>query len=130
MEQSIQKNVIILVERDFLLGQIKMHNVKHAYVYCNNKLAGHLLRNRKRYVFIYDKDYVGPSIAINFPKSTRYYSSPYLFPYFYGLLPEGENKEFYCRAYHLNPDDNFEILTNLAWYETIGPVTVRSFKNG
>ena len=35
-----------------------------------------------------------PSISYTLPKSQKSFRSPYLFPYFFGLIPEGSNKEY------------------------------------
>jgi serine/threonine-protein kinase HipA len=98
--------------------------VKHAYVYYNWTLAGHLFRNSRRYVFVYDAGYTGPSIALDMPRTRRYYSSPYLFPYFSGLLPEGDNRAFWCRAHGIDPSDKWTMLTVLVSGDTIGAVNV------
>ena len=102
--------------------------VRKALVLSNGRTAGHLLANRRRYVFLYDDAYLaagGPSIAIGLPKSRRVFSSNYLFPYFSGLLPEGENRKFVCRRLKLDPNDGFALLLALAGHETIGNVVVR-----
>lgn len=99
-----------------------------AYVYYNRTLAGYLLKNRRRYVFLYDRNYAASknsSIALNLPKAKRVFTSANLFPFFQGLLPEGANKKFYCRQLNINPKDKFSMLLGLAQNETIGPVTVR-----
>lgn len=102
--------------------------VRSACVYYNNILAGHLLQNGRRFVFLYDSQYVAsryPSIALDMPKKKRFFSSPYLFPYFQGLLPEGANKSFFCERLGIPRSDKFLMLLKLANYETIGAITVR-----
>ena len=102
--------------------------VRMATVLSNGRTAGHLLANGRRFVFLYDKAYLAsgaPSIAIGLPKSKRIFSSRFLFPYFSGLLPEGENRKFVCGRLGLDPDDGFGLLTALAGRETIGNVVVR-----
>ena len=102
--------------------------VRSACVYYNNVLAGYLLQNGRRFAFLYDPQYVAsrnPSIALDMPKKKRFFSSPYLFPYFQGLLPEGANKSFFCDRLGIPRSDKFMMLLKLANYETIGAVTVR-----
>ena len=102
--------------------------VRSACVYYNNILAGYLLQNGRRFAFLYDPQYVAsrnPSIALDMPKKKRFFSSPYLFPYFQGLLPEGANKSFFCERLGIPRSDKFMMLLKLANYETIGAVTVR-----
>jgi serine/threonine-protein kinase HipA len=102
--------------------------VRSACVYYNNILAGYLLQNGRRFAFLYDAQYVAsrnPSIALDMPKKKRFFSSPYLFPYFQGLLPEGANKAFFCERLGIPRSDKFMMLLKLANYETIGAVTVR-----
>ena len=104
------------------------YKVRSACVYYNDILAGHLLQNSKGYAFFYDSNYAtsrNPSIALDMPKKKRLFRSPYLFPYFQGLLPEGANKTFYCERLGINRSDKFAMLLNLANHETIGAVTVR-----
>ncbi|SMG39117.1 HipA N-terminal domain-containing protein [Fibrobacter sp. UWB13] len=102
--------------------------VRKAVVYYNDILAGRLLLNRGRYTFIYDLKYMSsgnPSIALDMPKRKRYFCSPYLFPFFQGLLPEGENKSFLCERLGISRSDKFTMLVKLANHETIGAITVR-----
>ena len=102
--------------------------VRRAEVYYNDILAGVLLLNRGRYTFIYDLKYMyssNPSIALDMPKRKRYYCSPYLFPFFQGLLPEGANKSFLCERLGISRSDKFTMLVKLANHETIGAITVR-----
>lgn len=104
------------------------HKVRCACVYYNDILAGYLLQNGRGFAFLYDSAYVeshNPSIALDMPKKNRLFRSPYLFPYFQGLLPEGANKAFYCERLGISPADKFAMLVELANYETIGAITVR-----
>jgi len=109
-----------------------VHNkIRKAQVLKNGKTAGYLLANKRRFVFIYDSDYLangGSSIAIGFPKTQRIFSSRYLFPFFSGLLPEGENLAYICRSLKLNSKDKFALLLELAQNETIGAITVKGIE--
>ena len=102
--------------------------VRKAEVYYNKIHAGILLLNRGRYTFIYDREYMfsnHPSIALDMPKRNRFFCSPYLFPFFQGLLPEGANRAFLCRCLGISSSDKFTMLVKLANHETIGAITVR-----
>lgn len=102
--------------------------IRKARVLNNGETAGYLLTNKRRFVFIYDSDYIangGNSIAIGFPKKQRIFSSRHLFPFFSGLLPEGENLAYTCRCLKLDPTDKFNLLQELAQHETIGAITVQ-----
>lgn len=104
------------------------HNIRSACVYYNDILAGYLLQNRRGFVFLYDSNYAAsrnPSIALDMPKKKRLFCSPYLFPFFQGLLPEGANKSFYCDRLGISRTDKFMMLMKLANHETIGAITVR-----
>jgi len=102
--------------------------IKKAYVLNNADLAGYLLKNGRRYVFMYDLRYVlsnKPSISLSLPVKKRVFSSPFLFSFFQGLLPEGANKKFHCDMLKIDRNDDFSLLLQLAGSETIGSVTVR-----
>lgn len=104
------------------------YRIRKARVQKNGKTAGYLLANKRRFVFIYDNDYLangGSSIAIGFPKAQRIFSSRYLFPFFSGLLPEGESKASICKKMRIDSRNKFEMLRELAQNETIGDITVQ-----
>lgn len=104
------------------------YRVRKARVFKNGILAGYLLASRRKFVYIYDRDYLangGASVAIGLPRAKRIFYSRYLFPFFSGLLPEGENKAYICKKLRINPDDKFAMLVELAQHETIGNVTVQ-----
>ena len=110
------------------MNKTAKYKVRKLRVLKNGKCAGYLLANKRRFVFLYDRDYLaegGSSIAIGFPKKQRIFSSRYLFPYFSGLLPEGENLSYTCRCLKLDPTDKFNLLQELAQHETIGAITVQ-----
>lgn len=65
-----------------------------------------------------------PSISLSLPKSNREYSSDNLFPFFFNMLPEGDNKQVACRLLKIDESDHFGLLLNTAGYDTIGAVTV------
>lgn len=106
---------------------------RKAEVFFNNTLAGILEKvDRQLYVFRYEDDYYSnperKAISLTMPKTKQEYQSPYLFPFFFGLLSEGYNKEIQCRLLRIDPNDHFSHLLATAHTETIGPVTVREIK--
>lgn len=105
--------------------------IHKACVFKNGKIAGYLLANRSHFVFLYDANYLangGTSIAIGFPKTQKIFYSRHLFPFFSGLLPEGENKDSTCKKLRINPKNKFTMLQELAKNETIGDITVQGVK--
>jgi len=102
---------------------------KKAEVYFNGKLAGYLSKINNRYAFQYDKNYVfdldNPAISLTLPKQIDPFYSDILFPFFYGLLSEGDNKELQCRILKIDETDHFTRLLKTAEFDTIGGITVR-----
>lgn len=101
---------------------------KRAKVLNNGELAGYLSRTREGYVFTYENGYFGdasrPAISLTLPKKAKEYRSRSLFPFFFGLLAEGENKKAQCRVLKIDEEDHFTRLLKTAGTETIGAVTV------
>lgn len=102
---------------------------RHGKVYHNGRFAGRLGRTDSGFVFTYDDAYRAdpslPPIALGFPKSRKEFRSPVLFPFFYGLLAEGANKNLQCAILRIDENDHFTRLLRTAGEETIGAVTVR-----
>jgi HipA-like protein len=65
-----------------------------------------------------------PAISLTLPKTTQEYSSDFLFPFFYNMLPEGTNKQVVCRLLRIDENDYFGLLLSTAKYDTIGAVTI------
>lgn len=65
-----------------------------------------------------------PAISLTLPKTTQEYSSDFLFPFFFNILPEGTNKQVVCRLLRIDENDYFGLLLSTAKYDTIGAVTV------
>ena len=104
-------------------------NSRKANVYCNGLQAGTLSETEDGFSFVYeDRFYLDPSkpaISLTLPKTRQEYRSKSLFPFFYGLLAEGENKHNQCRNLKLDERDHFTRLMKTAHTETIGAITVR-----
>ncbi len=99
-------------------------------VFYNNRFAGIIEKtDRGEYVFTYDNDYytdaLSENISISLPKNKKVYYSKFLFPFFFGLLSEGTNKEKQCRLLKIDENDNFTRLIKTVDADAIGPVTIR-----
>ena len=110
-----------------------MNTETKAIVYFNNIPAGELIKSSSGYVFVYLASYLAdtklPSISLSLPKRSEPFHSKFLFPYFFGLLSEGENKDIICRTYKIDKEDYFGLLLCSAEYDTIGPITVKEVKS-
>jgi serine/threonine-protein kinase HipA len=102
---------------------------KAGLVYYNDVLAGRLEFRSNEYTFTYDPAYLAdgslPSISLSLPKSRKEHRSSVLFPFFFGLLAEGVNKDVQCRALKIDEEDHFTRLLRTAGESTIGAITVR-----
>ena len=101
-----------------------------AGVYNNGMLAGILEKTAgDHYTFTYWDDYFAnrnmPAISLSFPKTKKQYEATELFPFFYGLLAEGINKDIQCRLLKIDEEDNFTRLIKTAGEDTIGAITVK-----
>ena len=71
--------------------------------------AGILMRGRDgfrfRYLPAYRKDASLPAVAVTLPKRNRTYRSAYFFPYFFGVLPEGDGARLQCAHLHCAETD-------------------------
>jgi len=105
-----------------------MNNATSAIVNFNSMPAGELIKDSSGYTFYYLPSYLAdselPSISLSFPKRSEAFHSKFLFPFFFGLLSEGENKDIICRTYKIDKQDYFGLLVNSAAYDTIGPITI------
>jgi HipA-like protein len=102
--------------------------MRRANVYCRGILAGILSKDSGGYRFGYLAEYLRnsalPAISLTFPKQEATFRSAVLFPFFFGLLAEGENKALQCRLLRIDEDDHFTRLLRTCTTETIGGVTV------
>ena len=104
--------------------------MRRANVYCRSVLAGTLCKDEEagRYRFQYAPEYLrdpkNPAISLSFPKREVGFESPVLFPFFFGLLAEGDNKALQCRVLKIDESDHFTRLLKTCAAETIGGITV------
>jgi HipA-like protein len=99
-------------------------------IYRNGILAGILIEeNRNSYIFRYDNSYINDNskaaISLTLPKTKQEYKSEYLFPFFFNMLSEGENKKLQITQLKIDENDNFGLLMATAQYDTIGAITVK-----
>ncbi len=103
--------------------------MRSGIVYCKGRRAGRLEERAEGYAFMYDADYLADasasSVSLTLPKTQQVYLSRQLFPFFVGLLTEGEQAAFQCRTLHLDREDYFGRLLACAGEDTIGAVTVK-----
>jgi HipA-like protein len=101
---------------------------RKANVYFNRELAGYLIKKEWEYIFLYDEkcfhDKQKPPISLTLPKDRIEHRTGILFPFFFGLLAEGENKDIQCRIFKFDENDHFTRLITTAGTDTIGAVTV------
>lgn len=104
--------------------------MRRAEVYSNSRLAGVITQSDRRdYTFIYDAAYLADdkasAISLTMPKRAEPYESSVLFPFFFNMLSEGDNKAAQCRLLRIDEEDDFELLLATATTDTIGAITVK-----
>ena len=77
-----------------------------------------------RYAPSYRADSSTSSVAFSISKTRSVHRSSVLFPFFYGLLAEGEQKEEQCRALRIDERDHFTRLAETCRRGVIGAVWV------
>lgn len=105
---------------------------RKAAVYNNGILAGYIEKESGNYIFQYVEEYFQDSnqtaISLTLPKSETAYKSNTLFPFFFGLLSEGANKQAQCRLLKIDENDHFSLLLRTAHSDTIGAVTIKAIE--
>ena len=99
-------------------------------VYVHDIKAGTLTETDEgKYIFQYDPKYLSNKsnepISLTMPLRSDEYISNVLFPFFFNMLSEGENREIQSQILHIDKDDEFGILLETAQYDTIGSVTIK-----
>lgn len=84
--------------------------------------------NPTGYNFEYYEEYVTNGrmpVCIAMPVRKEAFQSEVLFPYFFNILSEGDNRAIQSSYLRIDKDDDFGILMETARYDTPGNVTVR-----
>ncbi|MEJ0056755.1 MAG: HipA N-terminal domain-containing protein [Bacteroidota bacterium] len=107
---------------------------RKADVFINGRLAGTLEKfSQLEYVFSYKDEYyfnsICPPISLTLPKTQQVYKSTSLFPFFFGLLSEGVNRQTQARLLRIDEHDHFSLLLATAESDTIGAITVKEIKS-
>lgn len=104
--------------------------MRQANVFIRGIAAGILTEeNPGSYIFKYNDTYFNdsamPDISLTLTKKQQAYRSEYLFPFFYNLLSEGNNKAVQCRRLKIDEKDYFGLLLATAMDDTIGAITIK-----
>jgi serine/threonine-protein kinase HipA len=104
--------------------------MRQAIVFMRGIEAGMLTEeNPKSYIFQYNDTYFNdsamPDISLTLTKKQKEHRSEYLFPFFYNLLSEGNNKVVQCRRLKIDEKDYFGLLLATAMDDTTGAVTIK-----
>lgn len=104
--------------------------MKQGTVFYRDITAGVISKDADGYVFRYDPMYFAdssmPAVSATLPKTQREYRSRHLFPFFFGLLAEGSQKERQCRELQIDENDHFTRLLETSAYGAIGAVYVKA----
>ncbi len=108
--------------------------MRSAKVFYKSEEAGVLQqKDDGSYSFDYNNTWLDnplkPSISLTLPKNQTSFQSSTLFPFFFNLLPEGDNKQVVCKLNRLEEDDYFGQLIVVGQYDTIGAVKVVELKH-
>lgn len=103
--------------------------MRKAKVIYKNEWAGTLSQLADgSFEFSYEKDWLDnsskPPVSLTLPKQDEAFRSPYLFPFFYNMLPEGTNKQVVCYNLRIDEKDHFGILMATAKFDAIGAVRI------
>lgn len=103
--------------------------MKSGIVYFRDVPAGVLAHGKRGYAFRYLEDYLRnasmPPISLTIPKRSGTYRSNVLFPFFFGLLTEGVQRDIQCRLMKMDEGDYFTRLVKTSKDGAIGAVHVR-----
>lgn len=108
--------------------------MRKAEVLYKSEVAGILTQtDTGNFVFRYTDSWYNsndkPAISLIIPKTQQEYTSDYLFPFFYNMLPEGSNKQVVCFEMRIDSKDVFGLLLATAQSDTIGAVQVIKTEN-
>ncbi|MCB0844225.1 MAG: HipA N-terminal domain-containing protein [Bacteroidetes bacterium] len=103
--------------------------MRKALVFYKGEEAGILTQaDDGKFVFEYHDNWLTdsykPSISLTLPKNQQIHHQDQIFPFFFNMLPEGNNKRLVCNLLRIDEDDYFGLLLATARFDTIGAVTV------
>lgn len=109
--------------------------MRQAQVFFKNEVAGLLTQlDNGTFSFKYNEAWLvnnsKPAISLTLPKRKKAYTAPFLFPFFFNMLPEGNNKQTICQALRIDEDDYFGLLLHTARVDAIGAVTIVKTETG
>lgn len=87
---------------------------------------------RTRYRFRYIPEWVvnrNRPVSASLPVRLEPYESPRLFPFFVGMLAEGELRRIQARQARIDEGDDFALLLATAGEDALGAVTIRTLEN-
>ena len=105
--------------------------MRSGIVYVSDIAAGVISETDSGYEFSYYKDYLRneyPAVSLTLPLREEAYTSPSLFPFFDGLIPEGWLLNIVSHNWKLDPRDRFGILL-IACKDPIGNVSIKETKD-
>ena len=103
-----------------------MSEFRRAVVTVQGKRSGILCETEDGYSFQYDENYCRdnlPAVSLTLPLNTMPYTSPILFPFFDGLIPEGWLLDIVVHNWKLDPGDRFGLLL-ASCRDCIGDVSI------
>lgn len=102
--------------------------IRKALVLFNNIPCGQLSELDDHFEFAYLDEYLlrddKQAVSLSLPLTKDVFTSPILFPFFDGLIPEGWLLDVLISRNNANPLDRFELLM-LSGEDCIGAVSVR-----
>lgn len=104
--------------------------MRRCEVYLHGVKAGMLTEeDGGGYTFTYDSSYLENGncspVSLTFPLRKEPYRSSVLFPFFFNMLSEGENRKLQSQLLHIDAEDDFGIMLATARHDTIGAVTIK-----
>ncbi len=108
--------------------------MRQGEVFNNGVSAGIITEtNDSEYIFEYNDEYFRdatlPAISLTLPKNQKKHQSKNLFPFFYNMLSEGDNRALQSSVLKIDENDHFTFLLKTADHETIGAITVKEIVN-
>ncbi len=105
-----------------------MNVLRQIGVYVRDQFAGFLQETDEGYCFAYDPEYLeaknASAVSLTLPLRAAPYTSPTLFPFFDGLIPEGWLLSVVSRNWKIDQKDRFGLLM-VACHDCIGSVSIR-----